>query len=256
LRAPSRPTLREWLAEGPFTLAMSSGFFGFYAHTGALQALLEAGFAPRRGSGSSAGALVTGLFAAGLGTDRMRDELVRLRRGDFWDPFPGPGLLRGRLFRRILDGLVGARSIEDCRTAWTASVYDLGSLRTRVVARGPLAAAIHASCAVPVMFHPVWIDGRPCADGGIADRPGLLGVPPGERVLCHHLVSRSPWRRPGSASMEVPRGPRTAAVAIAGLPRLHPFALEQGPLALEKAERAFRRALDTPLADGVAHVHA
>ncbi len=26
--------LRQWLAEAPFTLAMSSGFFGFFAHAG------------------------------------------------------------------------------------------------------------------------------------------------------------------------------------------------------------------------------
>ena len=30
-------TLAEWLAAGPFTLAMSSSFFGFYAHAGAIQ---------------------------------------------------------------------------------------------------------------------------------------------------------------------------------------------------------------------------
>jgi NTE family protein len=233
---------------------MSSGFFGFYAHTGALQALLDAGFVPGRCTGSSAGALVTGLFAAGLGTDRMRDQLLRLRRGDFWDPFPGPGLLRGRLFRRILDDLLDGRAIERCATGWAASVYDLRALGTRVVERGSLSAAIHASCAVPVMFHPVWIDGRPCADGGIADRPGLAAVRPGERVLCHHLASRSPWRRAGSPAMQVPRGPGMASVAIAGLSRVSPFALERGPLALEQAERAFRRALDTPLQDGVAAV--
>ena len=37
------PTLREWLAEEPFALAMSAGFFGFFAHTGVLLALEEAG---------------------------------------------------------------------------------------------------------------------------------------------------------------------------------------------------------------------
>jgi NTE family protein len=235
---------------------MSSGFFGFYAHTGALRALLEAGFAPHRCTGSSAGALVTGLHTGGLDVDRMRDELLRLRRGDFWDPFPGAGLLRGRLFRRLLEGLIGTRRIEDCATGYAASVYDLRSLRTRVVDRGPLAAAIHASCAVPLMFHPVWIDGRPCADGGIADRPGISSVPAGERVLCHHLVSRSPWRRRGSPSMEVPSGPGVVAVAIDGLPRLNPFALERGPQALSLAEGAFRRALDTPLDAGLVALDA
>ena len=30
--------LEDWLRAEPFTLALSSGFFGFYAHCGALQA--------------------------------------------------------------------------------------------------------------------------------------------------------------------------------------------------------------------------
>ncbi len=84
MRAP--PTLREWLREGPFTLTMSSGFFGFFAHTGALAALLDAGFAPASVTGSSAGALVTGLYAAGVGVDELRHRLLTLRREDFWDP--------------------------------------------------------------------------------------------------------------------------------------------------------------------------
>ena len=34
---PPTETLAEGLARGPFTLALSSSFFGFYAHAGALQ---------------------------------------------------------------------------------------------------------------------------------------------------------------------------------------------------------------------------
>jgi len=50
------PTLGDWLAERPFALAMSSGFFAFFAHTGMLAALLERGLVPRMVAGSSAGA--------------------------------------------------------------------------------------------------------------------------------------------------------------------------------------------------------
>ena len=59
-------TLRDWLAESPFSLAMSSGFFGFFAHTGMLAALEEAGVLPAEVAGSSAGALVAGLWASGI----------------------------------------------------------------------------------------------------------------------------------------------------------------------------------------------
>ena len=56
------PSLAEWLADRPFTLAMSSGFFGFFAHFGTLRALLDHGLSPARFCGSSAGALVGALL--------------------------------------------------------------------------------------------------------------------------------------------------------------------------------------------------
>jgi NTE family protein len=245
------PTLREWLREGPFTLTMSSGFFGFFAHTGALGALLDAGFAPASVTGSSAGALVTGLYAAGLDVDALRARLNTLRRDDFWDPAPGVGLLRGRRFRGILEALLPQRDLARCRIPFAPSVFDLRALRTVALREGDLAAAIHASCALPLLFQPVWIDGRPYADGGIADRPGLHGAPASGRVLFHHLASRSPWRRPGSPSLRVPSRPDMITVATEGVVRVNPFALPRGGIALAQAAAAMREALDRPLATPV-----
>ena len=59
-------TLRSWLAAGPYTLVMSSSFFGSPYHAGLLAALLEAGLPPSAVAGSSSGALVASLHAAGL----------------------------------------------------------------------------------------------------------------------------------------------------------------------------------------------
>jgi NTE family protein len=239
---PAEPTLREWLRERPFALGLSSGFFGFFAHVGLVTVLEDEGLLPARLSGSSAGALVAGLWASGLDGPRLRDELHALRREHFWDPRPGLGLLRGGLFRERLEGLLGARTFAACRAPVAISVYDALSRRTRVLASGALAPAIHASCAVPLLFHPVWVEGRPMLDGGIADRPGLDGLPPGGRVLYHHLASRSPWR--GARSMAVPTRAGLLSVVIDGLPRVGPFRLEEGPRAFTAARGAAREALD------------
>jgi NTE family protein len=255
-RAMSTPTLRAWLHDGPFTLSMSSGFFGFYVHAGALTALADAGLAPRAVTGSSAGALVTGLYAGGVSLDAMRERLATLRRDDFWDPAPGAGLLRGGRFRAMLDALLPVTDIEHAKVAYAPSVFDLGSRQTTVLRRGSIAGAIHASFALPVLFHPVRLGGRLYSDGGIADRPGLAGVEAGERVLYHHLASRSPWRRAGSPSLKVPRRSGLAAVSIGALPRVNPFALDRGMVAFAMAEKAMRRALDEPVGDGVVCVEA
>jgi NTE family protein len=248
----ARPTLRERLSEAPFGLAMSSGFFGFFAHTGMLTALLDAGLTPVRVTGSSAGALVGGLWAAGLDPAQARAALEGLTRGAFWDPAPGLGLLRGRRFRTLLESLLPARGFGQTRIPFAASVYDPLARRTVVLAEGDLAPAIHASCAVPLMFHPVRIGARLYVDGGIADRPGLAGMQAGTRVLYHHLASRSPWRN--AVSMKIPRRADLVALAIHALPRPHPFDLAAGRRAMDVGLAKTREALRRPVEDGEVHV--
>jgi NTE family protein len=249
---PAEPTLREWLRERPFALGLSSGFFGFFAHVGLVTVLEDEGLLPARLSGSSAGALVAGMWASGLDAPRLRDELHALRREHFWDPHPGLALLRGGLFRERLNGLLGAYTFAACRAPVAISVYDALSRGTRVLTSGALAPAIHASCAVPLLFHPGWMDGRPLLDGGIADRPGLDGLPLDGRVLHHHLASRSPWR--GARSMAVPARSGLLAVVIDGLPRVGPFHLEDGPRAFTAARGAAREALGRRADTGVVRV--
>jgi NTE family protein len=239
----SRQTLRSWLAEGPFSLTMSSGFFGFFAHCGLVRALEEEGLVPASITGSSAGALVGGLWASGLSAAAMTEELRRLERATFWDPAPGPGLLRGRKFREHLERLLPARTFGECRLRLRVSVFDWWTRRTRVLDRGELAPALQASCAVPLLFHPVWHEGRLYADGGILDRPGLEGAPTGGRVLFHHLASRSPWRRL-DPSLSIPEREQMLVLVVNDLPRSGPFRLEEGRRAMTLAHEAARRALD------------
>jgi NTE family protein len=91
-------------------------------------------------------------------------------------------------------------------------------------------------------------DGRWLSDGGIADRHGLAGMPAatGATLLYHHLASRSPWRRAGGPALRMPRRDDMVALRILGLPRVHPFRLTAGRLALVAARDATRRALELP----------
>jgi NTE family protein len=245
-------TLRDWLAAGPYTLALSSGFFGFFAHAGVLSVLEEEGLLPARLCGSSAGALVGGLFAAGLPATSIREQLLHLRRGDFWDPRPGLGFLRGARFRVMLDKLLSVGTFEACSRPLAVSAWDPLARQTIVLRSGPLAPAIHASCAVPYLFQPVRVGDRWLQDGGVADRHGLAGAPapttsdPAPRLLYHHLTSRSPWRRANSPALAVPVRPGLVAVAFDGLPRSGPFKLERGADAMAQAAARMRAALDAP----------
>jgi NTE family protein len=257
----SEPTLREWLEQGPYTLALSSGFFGFFAHAGVLAVLEEEALLPAQLCGSSAGALVAGLFAAGLPASAIRAQLLALRRRDFWDPGPGFGLLRGDRFRARLEELLPVKTFEDCARPLAVSAWDPLARQTVVLRSGPLAPAIQASGSVPFLFQPVRIGARWLYDGGVADRHGLAGAPaagqagePAPRILYHHITSRSPWRRPGSPSLRIPARLGLVAVALYGLPRLGPFSLERGAEALAQAAEGMRAALRGPAEERLAAV--
>ncbi len=239
---PSAPTLRESLSERPFALGLSSGFFGFFAHVGVLSVLEDEDLLPSRLTGSSAGALVAGLWASGLPTSRLRDELFRLRREDFWDPRPGLGLLGGRLFRQRLDALLPVRTFGDCRLPVSVSVFDVLSRSTRVITSGEIAPVLQASCAVPFLFHPIWVGGRPPSMGVLPIGRGWTDC----RRESGCSITTCPRARPGGgrgASLDVPAREGLTALVIDNLPRVGPFRLEQGPKAFEAARRAAREAL-------------
>lgn len=240
--------LGDYLEGGPFTLAMSSGFFGFYAHTGMLSALLASGLKPARIVGSSAGALVGGCYAAGLSADELKTLFFELRREDFWDFQPGLGLLAGELMDGMLREKLPVHSFEDLKVPFACSVFHLRTRKTRVIAEGDLPLALRASAALPVLFQPVKIGGESFMDGGILDRPAFAPIEGEERALYHHLSSRSPFRVIPGPEPEPRRAPSDVAILNLGaLPRVSPFRLDLGPKAWEVARERTLRALSEPL---------
>ena len=237
------PTLREHLREAPFTLALSSGFFGFYLHAGLLSALLEAGLVPARVTGSSAGAMVAGAYAAGVPMDHMRGHLERVRREHFWDPAFGFGLLRGRLYRALLADILGDVHAHETQVPCAISVWQIFRFKTEVVRQGPLADAVHASSALPVLFQPVRVNGVWSTDGGVRDRPALASIAPGERVLLSHLTERAAYR-----SGELVAREGVVGIALDDMPRPDPYAMHKGIAAYDEAAKRMRALLDAPVA--------
>lgn len=250
--AGDAPPLAEWLRQAPFALGLSAGYFGIFAHAGAIAALEEAGIRPALVSGASGGALVGTCWAAGREASALRDYLFGLRKAAFWDPALGLGLLRGERFRAEIRAFAPVARLEDCPIPVRISAFDCRTRRTQILASGPLAEAVYASCAVPLLFQPLRLNGGYYLDGGLRDRPGLAGAAEAPRVLHHHLQPHRSWRHPLRPHSPLPRRPGLMIVTVAGLPRVGPDRLGLGPLAFAMAYRAFRAALATPCpADGV-----
>jgi NTE family protein len=183
-------SLRKWLDQGPFTLSLTSGFFGFYSHLGFMKAFIEEGYSPQKFRGCSAGAIVSAAFASGHSTHNFEELLTSITRNDFWDPKIGPGLLRGEKFFSLLQKQVKAH-FDHLEIPLEVSVFDIKAAKTTSIKGGSLPEAIWASCAVPVMFHPVKIEGRHYWDGGLFDPLGIVGIDPKERVLIHDISNKT-----------------------------------------------------------------
>lgn len=252
--AARTPTHAAWLAAEPFTLNLGAGYFGFFAHTGVLMALEEFGLRPRRVVGASAGAIAGGLWGAGLSAAEIADRLEALRRADFWDPgIPVNGLLKGQRFAGILQellGEVGVERFEDAPIPLAMVVHELASNSVRVLETGPLEPAIRASAALPVLFKPVKIGDLRYLDGGITDRAGKTALREGERALYHHLPHGSPWSGVfGKEDDQLQLGADRLTFACRGLPRVSPFKLKAGPVAMREAREQAVDWLSSPLQD-------
>ena len=163
-------------------LALGSGGARGYTHIGVLAEIHARGHEVVAISGTSMGAVVGGLEAAGR-LDAFTDWVSTLKQTDVWrllDPaFTGPGVFWGqRVMDRVADILDGAR-IEDLPIAFTAVATDLTNSREVWFQRGSVATAMRASIGIPSVFTPVVVGGRLLADGGLLNPvpvDALLGV--------------------------------------------------------------------------------
>ena len=250
-------------------MALSAGFFGFYHQAGVLKAIIDADIRPVRISGNSAGALVAGMYAAGLEPAEIRELLLSLERKDFWDmEWPadarGIGLLGGRRFQDQLARALPVSTFEGCRIPLTVGAFDLDVGRVKYLSSGPLVPAVYASCAVPYLFKPAEIDGRRLWDGGFAEKTPLspfIGLDDIDTVLISYLPPRDRETRkktgifrflphPAALFADIPNDERKerdrAAVSLLKekgkeVISLAPPRLALGPFSLDRASASYEQ---------------
>lgn len=151
-------------------LALGSGGARGFAHIGAIQVLHERGFEISAVAGSSMGALVGGVMAAGR-LEAFTDWAVALKQRDVLrliDPkWAAAGAMAAdRLINHLGDFLTDVE-IENLPIPYTAVATDLAARREVWFQKGLLRSAIRASIAIPGVITPVVINGRLLADGGL-----------------------------------------------------------------------------------------
>jgi NTE family protein len=153
-------------------LTLGSGGARGYAHIGVIDELRSRGYEIVGIAGSSMGALVGGLQAAGS-LDEFSDWAKTLTQRAvlrLLDPsITAAGVLRAEKILDAVRDILGETTIEALPIPYTAVATDLITGKSVWLQRGPVDAAIRASIAIPGVIAPHVLDGRLLADGGILD---------------------------------------------------------------------------------------
>jgi NTE family protein len=152
------------------SLVLGGGGARGLAHIGVIRVLERRGWTIGAISGSSIGALIGGFHAAGKLDDYAEWvlDLTEFNVLRFLDvAWGGAGMLKGELLMETLQRFVGRHRIEDLPIPLTVVATDVLNRKEVWLRRGDLFDAIRASIAVPTVFTPHVVNGRPLLDGSI-----------------------------------------------------------------------------------------
>lgn len=173
-------------------LALGGGGVRAAAHVGVLKVLEDEGIPVDAIVGSSTGAVVGGLYSAGMTPNHIEEQFTkkkfmnafltvplalrvlviplfytpRLMGFDTYD-----GLYRGKKFASYLNKQVPEtdRKIEDLRIPFGAVAVNLLDGKECTIKSGNLSQALQASCAIPALRKPVKLNNALYVDGGVLD---------------------------------------------------------------------------------------
>ena len=186
----------------PLGMVLSGGGARGLGHVGVFKALAEEGIEPQVLSGTSAGAIVAALYAAGYSADEILTFFV--------DKNP----LRISKLSLVKPGIFDTDKVvadfleyfpEDSFAALKKPVFlaatDIVEARPEIFASGRLVPAILASASTPLVFTPIEVDGHWYSDGGIINNfpvepllglcDAILGVYASPLRTMHELDLRS-----------------------------------------------------------------
>lgn len=176
-----------------WALVLMGGGARGLAHIGVLDVLQKKGWTPDIIVGTSMGAIIGGIFAAGLSPLKLREMAKDLNLDNFIDRPNLPFLpkkpdsiidfilldaFKTKLLKRIghesedklelyFKSVVGEARIEDLPIKFACNAVDLVSGKEIVFDRGKLYKALRATMSLPIVFEPLRMDDMILMDGGV-----------------------------------------------------------------------------------------
>ncbi len=172
-----------------FGITLSGGGARGIAHVGVLKALEENGIYPTCVSGTSMGAIVGVLYAAGYNPNKIEEIFTNEKiYRSFKVEWFSRGFLSLTRVKDILAKYIDVDDFESLKKPFSLGVSNLNTGRGEIINKGDnLKDWVVASASIPVIFSPVNINGNYYVDGG------LFQNLPSEALVgqCHFIIGSS-----------------------------------------------------------------
>ncbi len=158
-------------------LALGSGGPRGFAHVGVLKVLDEAGLKPDLIIGTSAGAVMGSLYAAGLSGKEIEAQIMALEHSDVVDlVWSSWGYIRGEALQQWVNKQVSGRRLEELPIPFAAAAVKVPTGELTLFNRGNTGIAVRASSSIPGTFLPVIIHGQGYYDGDLVSPVPILAA--------------------------------------------------------------------------------
>jgi NTE family protein len=166
----SMPPARK-LAQPPrVAIVLGGGAFRGIAHVGVLKVLEEEKIPIDLIVGTSAGSLIGALYADNPHVDSLYPLINTTKSKDVFDFslfYSRLGYISGKKLQEFVTKHASVKNIEETKIPFVAMSADMLQGEPVIMAAGPLAASVNASCAIPELFVPLKMYGKMLIDGGV-----------------------------------------------------------------------------------------
>lgn len=157
---------------GPLKIGLALGGGGArgLAHVGVLEVLEEEQIPIHYVAGTSVGAIVGALYAAGISTKEMKKIISKISWRQLVNlVFPKSGILKTDGIANLINQVMGEKSFDQLEKPFAVVATDVSTGQEVIIRNGTLAPAIRASATLPGIFEPICIDGKYLLDGGLVN---------------------------------------------------------------------------------------
>lgn len=162
------PSSRKPGSRPKIGLALGSGSIRGISHIGVIKALEQANIPIDYITGTSAGSLVGGAYAAGMSIHDLEKAVEKMKWNNVVGfTFPKRSIVHNDPLTKYVKSYLGDICIEQLQIPFAAIASDANTGEAHIMREGSLAKAITASTAIPAVIRPVLYQGKTLVDGAV-----------------------------------------------------------------------------------------